>query len=87
MIKKFAHTFFFGYLETKWKRLARVLSIAFFFIFLALFFYVFGYYDYSWEFFEFLTEDSDFIIKFLMPPYIIFTSLISWVIKPFMVDK
>ena len=87
MIKKFAHTFFFGYLETKWKRLARVLSIAFFFIFLALFFYFFVYDDYFLDFFKFLIEDSDFIIKFLMPPYIIFTSVISWVIKPFMVDK
>ena len=92
MIKKFAYTFFFGYLETKWKRLARVLSFAFFFIFLALFLY-FVFYDdyfdddYFLEFFKFLTEGSDFIIKFLMPPYVLVTSIISWVIKPFMVDK
>ena len=80
MIKKFAHTFFFGYLETKWKRLARVLSIVLIHIF-----FVFA----SWSdgvgplsFNDYIYLSSNY-----MPIYIIVISLISWVIKPFMVDK
>lgn len=77
MIKKFAYTFFFGYLETKWKRLARVLSIAFIHIF-----YVFadGVRPFSFN-------EYSYLLSNYMPIYIMVISVISWVIKPFMVDK
>ncbi len=79
MIKKFAHTFFFGYLETKWKRLARVLSIAFIHIFYV---YACWYDDATLSFNSYI-----YILSNIMPIYIMVINIISWVIKPFMVDK
>ena len=82
MIKKFAHTFFFGYLETKWKRLLRVLTIVSFFILTVLFS--------NNEVIVFMGERFGvlfFFVTILLPIYIIVTSVISWVIKPFMVNK
>ncbi len=82
MIKKFAHTFFFGYLATKWKRLLRVLTIMSFFILTVLFS--------NNEVIVFMGERFGvlfFFVTILLPIYIIVTSVISWVIKPFMVNK
>ena len=82
MIKKFANTFFFGYLATKWKRLLRVLTIMSFFILTVLFS--------NNEVIVFMGERFGvlvFFVTILLPIYIIVTSVISWVIKPFMVNK
>lgn len=80
MIKKFAHTFFFGYLETKWKRLARVLSIAFIHIFYVYACWSDGVGPLSFNGYIYLLSNY-------MPFYIMVINIISWVIKPFMVDK
>ena len=77
MIKKFAHTFFFGYLETKWKRLARVIV---FILLAALLYYIT----------QVISFDLNTYINGTLLSYIIWiaaTSLTSWVLKPFVVDK
>ena len=70
---KFLHTTFFGYLDKKWKRLARVLSWVFYFIsvFISL---------------NVLRDEDNIIIVIIVYPILI--TIISYTLKPFVVkDK
>ena len=66
-------TYFFGYLNLKWRRLARVLSFVFLFVVLAL-----GDPD------ALIREGGMFII---IPAYFCIICLISWVMKPFIIKE
>lgn len=64
-------TYFFGYLNLKWRRLTRVLSFVFLFVILALV-------D-PWALFD---EGGVFVV---IPTYFFMICLISWVMKPFII--
>ncbi len=68
-MNEFLHTFFFGYLSHKWRRLTRTLAS------LSLIYVVIFVFEEEGNTFE---EGFPFIVI-----AIIFIALISWVIKPF----
>ena len=66
-------TYFFGYLNLKWRRLARVLSFVFLFVILAL--------GDPWALYD---EGGGFVV---IPAYFFIICLISWVMKPFIIKE
>jgi len=75
-IATFLYTFFFGYLELKWRRLARSLSLVWFIISVVPFCIL------VME----ITDTDDYALLGLFPSLIIIL-LISWVVEPFVVNK
>tara|TARA_B100001029_G_scaffold132594_1_gene111471 strand:+ start:239 stop:475 length:237 start_codon:yes stop_codon:yes gene_type:complete len=77
MLKKLLNTFFFGYLPLRWRRVSRVFS--FFFIIIVM--VVTGSQDYR------TTSHQDEAITTLLILAILFSCLVSWLIKPFVVKN
>lgn len=79
------NTFFFGYLSLKWKRLFRTLIIVtyLFWVWFSLMlaeYSIFNDNDYTYHYYI-----GDLIILISIP--IVSIALISWVIKPFLVEE
>ena len=70
-------TFFFGYLELKWRRLVRT-----FFLISTILFQLFMLLIFIESNFDFDPHLIEFLMTFLIYPFI---GLISWVLKPFIV--
>tara|TARA_B100000963_G_C22604001_1_gene661558 strand:- start:1211 stop:1795 length:585 start_codon:yes stop_codon:yes gene_type:complete len=75
-IATFLYTFFFGYLELKWRRLARSLSLVWFIISVVPFCILVIE----------ITDTDNYALLGLFPSLIIIL-LISWVVEPFVVYK
>ena len=80
-MEKFLYIYFFGYLQLKWRRLFRVISVILILIFLLsacnkIIKNVF--YDNNYAI-------TDMLLEFFLPPTVVF--LISYVVKPFVNEK
>jgi len=82
-MKKLLYTFFFGYLELKWRRLVRTLLLAYI-ILATLYLFdslrlLFGDWDMYWDMYDNILRTT-FIL-------IILTPLVSYILKPFVVKE
>ena len=77
-MKKLLYTFFFGYLELKWRRLVRTLILAYVVpsTILCLWFLTYSRINGN--------EQLPFLITFIL---IILTPLVSYILKPFVVKE
>ena len=73
------YTIFFGYLPLKWRRLVRVLLLLIIISFQLSMLYIFILNN-----FAFAPSGIEFLLSFLIYPLI---GLLSWVIKPFVIDE
>ena len=75
-MKKLLNTFFFGYLELKWRRLVRTLLIIPFILLMILLF---------WNHLQ--HGDMSLAIPFAIFMVVCLVSLLSWLVKPFAVKE